>query len=464
MLKGHTLVMDIGKTYSKVSLWDQDGSFVAQKVRANKKLRSRLAFFSLNARRIEAWLLRSLRELGKLGEVARIVTVGHGAAAAMIRRGSLYQDPMDYEQGISDEARADYDAERDPFHMTGSPLLPQTLNLGVQLHLLELELGPLPKDVLILPWPQYWAWRLCGVPTSEVTSLGCHTDLWWPNEGRFSELAGKRGWAALVAPMHRADEVLGRLTPEMAEATGINQNCEVLCGVHDSNAALLAARGHSELAGCDATVLSTGTWFVAMRSLPEDVPFEMRRLDERRDCLVKVDVRGRPVPSARFMGGREAERLSRFDTVMEEDTLLRQLPRLIRRNSFALPSFAPGAGPFADAEGDWHNLPRTWEEMRAATLLYLALVADISLELIGSRDRLLIEGRFATETVFVRALAALRPGQQVYTSSAEQDLAYGALRLVAPELEPESGLTRVEPLQEDMDGYAEAWREACGAD
>jgi hypothetical protein len=47
-------------------------------------------------------------------------------------------------------------------------------------------------------------------------------------------------------------------------------------------------------------------------------------------------------------------------------------------------------------------------DQRAITGLYLALMADASLTLIGSRERLLIEGRFAEAVIFVRALAALR--------------------------------------------------------
>ena len=41
--------------------------------------------------------------------------------------------------------------------------------------------------------------------------------------------------------------------------------------------------------------------------------------------------------------------------------------------------------------------------------LYAALVADVSLDLIGSRDTLLVDGRFAHAPVFVQALATLRP-------------------------------------------------------
>ena len=57
----------------------------------------------------------------------------------------------------------------------------------------------------MLPWPQYWAWRLCGETASEVSSLGCHTDLWRPYAGAFSDLGAAPRWAERFGP-----DALGR--------------------------------------------------------------------------------------------------------------------------------------------------------------------------------------------------------------------------------------------------------------
>jgi len=90
--------------------------------------------------------------------------------------------------------------------------------------------------------------------------------------------------------------------------------------------------------------------------------------------------------------------------------------------------------------------------------LYAALMADVSLELIGTRERLLVEGRFAEARVFVRALATLRPDLAVYTAHAQNDVSYGALRLLDPALAPTSRLQRVEPLPHDLAPLRRAWR------
>ena len=48
------------------------------------------------------------------------------------------------------------------------------------------------------------------------------------------------------------------------------------------------------------SVVSTGTWVIAMA-----VGGAAVELDPARDTLVNVNAFGEPVPSARFMGGRE---------------------------------------------------------------------------------------------------------------------------------------------------------------
>ena len=466
VIKGRSIVVDIGKTHSKVSLWSDAGEMISRKQRANDpQPASPRRFPTLDVHGIDAWLIESMRDFAADGRVARIVPVGHGAAAALIRGGSLYVEPMDYEVEVSAAERAEYEAHRDPFAMTGSPALPRGLNLGIQLHLLEKVLGPLPDDVLIVTWPQYWAWRFSGVASSEVTSFGCHSDLWSPAEHSFSRLAVARGWASLAAPVTRASESLGPITPEFADVTGLDGDCQVLCGLHDSNAALLAARGYAEIADNDATVLSTGTWFVAMRTVAADVEVDIEKLEESRDCLVNVDADARPTPSARFMGGREAELAGGAELFPLTDNckpheLIAGLQSLVERGVRAVPSFVRGVGPYPDATGFWRNKPGGPVSLRAATGLYLALLADAALDLIGSRERLLVEGRFAEDVVFVRALATLRPDQRIFATNAQNDVAYGALRLVDRDLAPPSDLLEVEPLNVLLHDYAADWRAA----
>jgi sugar (pentulose or hexulose) kinase len=466
-MKGRaTIVLDIGKTLAKLSLWSAGGAMIERRVRANARVTTG-SYAALDAAGIEAWLAEVLRDFSRLADVGAIIPVGHGAAAAIIRGDRLACPPLDYEDAMPESLRARYDVERDAFSDTGSPALPDGLNLGAQIFRLETLEPDLAKDTQILPWAQYWSWLLCGVAASEVTSLGCHTDLWNPLTGKPSALAERRGWAARLAPLRGASEVLGTLTPAWVARTGLPADTEVHCGLHDSNAALLAARGFAEIADSESTVLSTGTWFVAMRSPKDVASMDTSRLDEARDCLINVDALGKPTPSARFMGGREIETLigldtRRIDIAPDQPALLAALPDVLADGAMVLPTFAPGFGPFPQGGGRWIAEPGDHAARRAAVSLYAALVADASLGLIGTQERLLIEGRFAEGQVFVRALATLRPDVRVYTGKAHNDVSYGALRLLDAALPPAEPLELVAPLDVDLAPYRDRWRQEMG--
>jgi sugar (pentulose or hexulose) kinase len=456
------VVLDCGKTLAKLSLWRRDGTLLAREVRPNDRVDAG-PYRALDTDGIAAWLETTLRQFASVAEIGAIIPVGHGAGLAIVRDGRLACPPPDYEDPVPWEMRRTYDTLRDSFALTGSPPLPDGLNLGVQLFRLE-ALHPrlLGGGEIVMPWAQYWAWLLSGVAASEITSLGCHTDLWLPAKGRPSGLAVASGWAQRLAPLHGAGEVLGPITADWAARTGLPADVVVHCGLHDSNAALLAARAFPEISDNESTVLSTGTWFVAMRS-PRSEEVEIARLSEHRDCLVNVDAFDKPIPSARFMGGREIETLigldtRRIDIKLDQPALLAALPAVIERGVMVLPSFAPGVGPFPHARGRWIDMPHDAAERRAAVSLYVALVADVALDLIGAREHILVEGRFAEAEAFVRALATLRPDDTTYVSNAHNDVSFGALRLLVPDLEPQSRLVEVAPLDLDLTAYRETWR------
>lgn len=455
MAEGTYIVVDFGKTLSKVSLWTRDGRCLDRVTRPNE--RHAASPIALDTPANAQWLIEALG--GFAGHpVEAIIPVSHGAAVAGIRDGKLAFPCIDYEWELPADELAAYRAQRDNFAQTGSPALPAGLNLGAQIHYLD-SIGAL-GGVTLMPYAQYWAWLLTGFAVSEVTSLGCHSDLWNPSTGDYSAMAKARGWAAKFAPLASAGDTVGTLLPALAAQTGLPAATRVLAGLHDSNAALLAARGFTEIADNEATVLSTGTWFIAMRLAAE--PVDTASLPEARDCLVNVDAYGRPVPSARFMGGREIETLIEIDTRRvdikpDQSALLAAVPKVVSDGAMVLPTLAPGCGPFPDSRSRWLNRPECWFERRAAACLYAALVANESLDLIGSKDRLLVEGRFAEAEVFVRALASLRPGTQVYTANAHNDVSFGALRLIDPALRPQGELVPVQPLETDLTDYRARW-------
>jgi len=447
----------MGKTLSKVSLWSRSGAMLAREVRANAVIEAD-GIRRLDVAAIGEWLRGTLASFAA-HRAEYIVPVAHGAAAAALVDGALAFPPLDYEQALPAELLAQYRSLRGPFAETGSPALPQGLNLGAQLFMADQLYPAQMARAALVPLAQYWAWFLSGAMVSEVTSLGCHTDLWNPDGADFSALARARGWAEKFAPLAKAGDVVGTLRPELAVATGLSPTVKVLAGLHDSNAALLAARGFAAIEAGEATVLSTGTWFIAMRLAGAQIG----ALPESRDCLVNVDAFGLPVPSARFMGGREIESLIQIDTRRvdirpDQPALLAAVPALVASGAMVLPTLARGCGPFPAGQGGWTDPPADWFARRAGACLYAALVTDAMLDLIGSTGCLLIEGRFAEAEVFTRALASLRPDMAIHVANAHNDVGLGAIRLIDPAIAPAGQLRRVEPLGADLTEYRRTWR------
>lgn len=449
---GSAIVADFGKSVSKITLWSRKGRLLDRQTRANAPCKVD-GIRRLDLAGIGEWLLDALAKY-VAEPVEAIIPVGHGAGVVALTGDALAFPPFDYEQPIPKAVMAAYRHQRDAFADTGSPALPDGLNIGSQLFWQERLHPDTLRRATLVPWAQYWAWFLSGVARSEVTSLGCHSDLWSPARGTYSSLAMRNGWADRFAPLAWAGDVAGRLRPDLAARTGLSPAIRIHVGLHDSNAALLAARTLPQVAGRDATVLSTGTWFVAMRVPAE--PVDTAALSESRDCLVNVDVDRRAIPSARFMGGREVELLGeRIDLpgIAGADEALSS-------GAMILPTQVPGCGAFPGGVGRWQHEPGDPATRKAAVALYTALMADASLDLIGARDTLVIEGRFAASETFTRALAALRPTMRVLIADGGADVSFGALRLLLPDIAPLAAHQPVVPLNGDCAAYRRHWRAA----
>ncbi|MER9080847.1 hypothetical protein NKI28_20485 [Mesorhizobium sp. M0895] len=131
--------------------------------------------------------------------------------------------------------------------------------------------------------PQYWAWRLLGVPSAETTILSAQSHLW----NNVRKEWGRPLWRVRAGgtSFHQAWETLGPIRPDLARRHGIPAKLSVLTGGHDSTLNLYRYRA----AGMrDACVISTGTWIVGMcAATPLD------QLHENRAMVLNSDVTGR---------------------------------------------------------------------------------------------------------------------------------------------------------------------------
>jgi sugar (pentulose or hexulose) kinase len=415
-------VIDIGKTNAKVVVIDTgSGEEIAGDRRSNPVLRDGI-YPHYDVEMLWSFILASLRRFGQKPGFDAISITTHGAAAALLdENGDLAMPVLDYEHSYPAAIQEAYLRIRPDFAETGSPLLPAGLNLGAQIHF---QKTAFPQEFArvrsIVTYAQYWAGRLTGVQATETTSLGCHTDLWNPRQKTFSSLVARLSVERLMASVRSAFDVLGSVRKSVAQETGLPPDMPVYCGIHDSNASLLP---HLLRREDDFSVVSTGTWVVnfAIGGVADT-------LDPARDTLLNVDALGRPVPSSRFMGGREYEMLTQqFGPAPDEESKA-ALGGVLTKGMMLLPSVVGGSGPFPGNTARWiADQNATVAERHAAAALYLALMTEFSLSLIGRKGPVLVEGPFASNALYLKALAGFADTDVIAVSGSTGTSAGAAL-------------------------------------
>jgi sugar (pentulose or hexulose) kinase len=392
-------VIDVGKTNAKLALVDlTDLSEIEVRTRPNTALQAP-PYPQYDLAGHWRFFCEGLRDFHRDHGIDGISVTTHGAAITLIGQDGQALPMLDYEAKGPEDVAEDYNALRPNFAATGSPRLAAGLNLGAQLHWLFATDPTLKQRVKhLVTYPQYWGYRLTGKLACDISSLGCHTDLWEPKTGRFSRLVDDLGLRHLFAPPRRPSELLGGISTEAAQETGLPEGLPVCVGIHDSNASLyphlLSRKG-------PFSVVSTGTWVIAMA-----IGGAAHRLDPTRDTLINVSGFAQAVPSARFMGGREFSLISAGwageATEADRQTVLASPIMLF-------PAVAPGSGPFAGQAMHWTTRGATRGQRHVALSYYLALMTLTCLRMIGSKGPCVVEGPFAKNSDYLSMLASLWP-------------------------------------------------------
>lgn len=446
-------VFDVGKTNVKLTVADADGRRIEALTTPNP-VHPGPPYGHHDVLAMEDWLLDGLARLAGRHAVSTIVPVGHGSGGVLVDRSGPVLPMVDYEQPVPPDLDAAYRALAGPFRERGSPVLLGAAHLARQMLWLERDFPDgFARAAAVLALPQYWAWRLSGVMASEVTSLAAQSHLWCAAEARPTAVVAERGWARLMPPLRPAWASLGPVTPAVAARTGLPPATRVLCGIHDSSANLYRYRA----AGLDdLTLVSTGTWIVAIGDRPR------HDLDvERPGLCCNADVDGRPLAGTLTMAGREFAAVAGPAPAPADAG---HLARLVDSVTMALPSFGPDDGLFpGTARRGRIEGPLAEDAALRPTLavLYAAMLADRCLDDAPSA-RLVVDGSFAREPLFGALLAALHPRRRVEVDHDQDGVAAGAALLAAHETRarPAPLALRTPPAQSipGLAAYRDRWR------
>ncbi len=409
-------VIDLGKTNAKVAIVDAIKLAEVEVCKLATPLCAGPLYAHIDVEAIWQFIVDSLQVLNTRFPIKAIGVTTHGATACLLdKKGVLTLPIMDYENTEPEQLNEEYASLRPPFSETGSPKLPVGLNIGAQVFW---QSQTFPEQFKLtqhlLMYSQYWVYRLCGVLGSDVTSLGCHTDLINPETLELSSLVKSQGWESLFPEVCLPGARIGTITTEVAAATGLSINTEIMAGIHDSNASLVP---YLKQQSTPFSVVSTGTWVICMSMGNKPVT-----LDADRDMLKNINVFSSPVPTARFMGGREYDllkpnNLSLFalsgSTNFVSETCIEAIQSVIDKQAMLLPAVVTESGPFQGKQAQW-TMDETLlsnDERDICIAFYLAQMTAHCLHLVDAKGPSYVEGPFAFNAVYLLMLrvATSRP-------------------------------------------------------
>jgi len=416
-------VLDIGKTNLKLLVASDDG-WPLETLSIPNTANASAPYPSYDLARLEAWFLDALAEVSQRHAIGALIATAHGCGAVLVDGDKPVLPMMDYDAvspAAIDEAYGRIaPAYREVFCGIGAGAMRLAKQLLWQQSAFPAEFA---RAKTYLTTAQFFAMRLGGRAVSEISQLAAQGHIWDLVRHQPSSIMRERGWAHLLPQRAPAGAVLGTVSAAVAKRTGLARSTEILCGVHDSNANLFRYKAAGM---ADASILSTGTWMIGFqRDLDPD------KLDANSAMVLNVDVDGENVPSTLTMTGREYD-LIRKENSAADAAVLAALPKLVAQGSLALPSFVGDDGLFPGAAHRGRIIgpaPETPAEWQGLAVLYAAFSANRCLDTLGSSKRIIIDGGFAANLPFARALATLRPSQEVSVSQSRDGTALGAALL-----------------------------------
>ena len=448
-------VIDIGMTNKKIAVYDNAFNQLDSKYRVfEPKVVDGLETHDLEG--MEEWFIVCLKELASLYPVKALAVTTHGATFICTGKDGKPALPCVYythEPG-DDFHRRFYEQFGDPLKLqkqTGTAAFKALINAGKCLLFLKERYTELFKNIVyILPYAQYWGLRFTGEIGVESTSMGNHNYLWDHAANTLSSVARELGITAFIPDkLNNSWDILGKITVEFAEKTGLATDTIVTMGIHDSNSTLLP---HFAKKGERGFILnSTGSWCVLMNPAEQYgfAPDELGKV-----VFFNISAFGKPVKTAIFPGGLEFDtwsklimkRHGRNDFPDWNEALYRSI--MNEKNVFLLPELTPGSGQFPESrarivedgkdyyfdiitepEGDAPPCFKDYETVFAVLNLSLVMQTITALERTGLQKghEIYTEGGFRKNEPYNRLLSSAFPENRTFLTNINEATALGAV-------------------------------------
>jgi sugar (pentulose or hexulose) kinase len=424
-------IFDVGKTNKKLLLFDEHYRLVYEECAQLDETIDEEGFPCEDVHALTDWMISSFEKLSLNSnfKIAAVNFSGYGASFVHIDSTGepctpLYNYLKPYPEDLLNSFYNKYGGREAFSLVTASPAL-GSLNSGMQLYRLKCQQPEIFARIQYsLHLPQYLSYILTGKPTTDITSVGCHTNLWNFQANNYHEWLKEEGVLCKFAPLSDGSRIINDSLNKQLPATGI--------GLHDSSAALIP---YLHTITEPFILISTGTWCISMN------PFNKSELtieELNNDCLCYLTYKGDQVKSARLFAGNEHEREVRriaghFNKDENYHTRIGYDPEIIsalKVSAISSTPHLPGPGP---KESNFKN--RSLTGFSSFEYAYHQLIFDImkmqvestALVISGTGvNRIFVDGGFSKNDIYMQLLADSFPGMRIAAASIPQSTGLGA--------------------------------------
>lgn len=425
-------IFDVGKTNKKLFLFNEDYKIVFERSARFTETADEDNFPCENLESLQLSVFDSLHEVlrDKSFDVKAINFSAYGASFVHIDENGkpvapLYNYLKPYPKYLKKQFYDTYGGEEEFSYKTASPVLGH-LNSGMQLYWLKYERPHIYKKIKYsLHLPQYLSYLITKKTYSDITSIGCHTNLWDFEKNNYHHWVYKEQIIEKLAPIVSADSTVNAAFDDNNYATGV--------GLHDSSAALIPYLvSFSE----PFILISTGTWCISLN------PFNNQPLTREElecDCLSYITYNGKPVKASRLFVGNEHElQVQRIADFFNQNHLFY---KSIAYNDQIITDLQKNENSDLKNKERKHLLKESLFQQRDLTAFntieeaYHQLMSDIitqqfistQLLLAGTNvKKIFVDGGFSKNAIYMTLLASRFPEMEVFAASVAQATAVGA--------------------------------------
>ena len=425
-------IFDVGKTNKKLFLFDENYKIVFERSARFIETVDEDGFPCENLDSLKLSVFDSLREVFRLKdfEIKAINFCSYGASFVYLNDDGkacapLYNYLKEYPENLKKQFYDTYGGEEEFSFRTASPVL-GSLNSGMQLYRIKYEKPELFKKIkYALHLPQYLSYLITSAVYSDITSIGCHTNLWDFQKNEYHCWVQKEGILEKLAPIFPCNQVIPPSFPGSNYSVGI--------GLHDSSAALIPylVNFHEPF-----ILLSTGTWCISLNPFNHS-PLTKEEL--QKDCLCFMSFEGKPVKASRLFAGYEHEQqvkriADHFNQSAARYRTMDFNPEIIaalQKKNQGFKNLQPDKNIlktsfFAERElSDFANGEEAYHQLMLDIINQQYLSTQLVLK--GTKvKRIFVDGGFSKNIIYMNLLACCFPDIEIFAASMAQATAMGA--------------------------------------